>query len=206
MGVNLSRCVDLICPICGKRFHHTLAWLSKHASIRCAGCKSTFEIRLQDSEIGDSEPPPEAAPHSFFTKIAGVTFENKDGTFRQDVLAKCRIGEELSLVREPDNPVDRNAIRIMRCNGEQLGYVPAHVCMTDLAAELDKGIKVRCRISDLTGGTGLNRGANIEIGAWEDETPPPQSKLPNRSSPESPMLMFFLIAAAVLAFCWVVAH
>ena len=52
------------------------------------------------------------------TKAAGVTFHN-----RQAVLAKLVPGETIQLRREPHNPYDRNAIRVERLNGEQIGYL-----------------------------------------------------------------------------------
>lgn len=52
------------------------------------------------------------------TKVAGVTFDN-----RQAILAKLVYGETIQLRREPENPYDRNAIRVERLNGEQIGYL-----------------------------------------------------------------------------------
>src|SRR5271165_3595669 len=67
------------------------------------------------------KPQPETA-RSFFTKVAGVTFEG-----RQRVVARCSVGERLVLVRDPGNRFDKGAIKVMRLNGEQLGFVPADV-------------------------------------------------------------------------------
>jgi hypothetical protein len=72
-------------------------------------------------------------------------------------------------VREPSNPKDRGAIKILRSNGEQLGYVPRDVARagypTGLSFRMDRGDTYQCRIKDLTGGNGWTRGVNIEIGA-----------------------------------------
>lgn len=51
----------------------------------------------------------------------GVTFEN-----RQNVVRKIRVGEQVYLRREPHNPHDRNAIRVERQTGEQVGYISRH--------------------------------------------------------------------------------
>src|SRR5947209_2653388 len=93
------------------------------------------------SEIHDSYPFSELQadpryPHvrSLRTKIRGVTKRNTDGSYRQDIiLTCCRCGDALFLQREPNNPVDANAIRVRRivCTdvddkprlGEQLGYL-----------------------------------------------------------------------------------
>jgi hypothetical protein len=53
-------------------------------------------------------------------------------------------------------------------NGEQLGYIPAHVSRggdsSGLASEMDRGRRFQCTIKDLTGGgPGRSLGVNIEI-------------------------------------------
>ena len=56
------------------------------------------------------------------TNVAGVTFEG-----RQTVVESLRIGEYLEIIQEPDNPYDPNAVKVMRSNGKQVGYVPREV-------------------------------------------------------------------------------
>jgi len=106
------------------------------------------------------ESPPAAT--SFFTKVAGVTFEG-----RQRIVARCSQGELLTLVREPNNRHDKGAIKVMRLNGEQLGYIPSHVSRggdsSGLADRMDRGDKYQCRISSLTGAGTDTLGVNIEI-------------------------------------------
>jgi hypothetical protein len=108
------------------------------------------------------EKPQSEAARSFFTKIAGVTFEG-----RQRVVARCSVGERLVLVRDPGNRFDKGAIKVMRLNGEQLGFIRAYVSRNGLAFRMDRGDTYQCRISDLTGGNGKTLGVNIEI--IEDE-------------------------------------
>ena len=84
-------------------------------------------------------------------------------------------------------------------NGEQLGFIPAHVSRDDdpsgLAAQMDRGEKYGCRIKDVTGGgEGMSLGVNIEImyggdeqfpdisltfplGQQSRDVPPPSSRL-----------------------------
>jgi hypothetical protein len=104
---------------------------------------------------------------SFFTKVAGVTFEG-----RQQVVARCSVGESLILIRDPRNRFDKGAIKIMRLNGEQLGFIPARVSRdgdpSGLAFQMDRGDKYQCRISDLTGGDGRCLGVNIEVTEGEE--------------------------------------
>lgn len=63
------------------------------------------------------------------------------------VWSKLRVGDQLTLVREPDNPHDGNAIRV-EWQGEQLGYVPRAENQA-LAAAMDRGTPVEARISAL---------------------------------------------------------
>lgn len=62
---------------------------------------------------------------------------------------EMRIGDALSLVREPDNRHDANAIRV-EWRGRRLGYLPRKENRA-VAAEMDRGGKVEARIA------GLNR-------------------------------------------------
>ena len=57
-------------------------------------------------------------------------------------------GDTLTLVREPDNPYDPNAVRV-EWHGEKLGYVP-RADNADVARHMDRGTKVEARISRLT--------------------------------------------------------
>lgn len=59
----------------------------------------------------------------FFARVAGGRDHNADGSARQAIIRRCRLGELLTLVHEPDHPSDVNAIRVLRHNGEQLGYL-----------------------------------------------------------------------------------
>jgi len=171
LGLDLNKRLDLTCPNCGKRFHQTLAWFVEHSEVACPGCGSTFGIEVVNPEALPEDGPTIPQFHSFFTKIAGVSHPNTDGKSRQAIIARCHIGEELLLLREPDNPADKNAVKVVRLNSEQIGYIPAHVTASGLAKELDRGDKIRCRISDLTGGEGLTRGVNIEVGDWVEPAP-----------------------------------
>jgi hypothetical protein len=139
---------------------------------------TTASIHLKVEYLLDKDQPPikvpkapgqicEAAPTSFFTTVAGVTFEG-----RQRVVARCSVGESLRLVRDPTNRYDKGAIKVMRFNGEQLGFIPVHVSRGDdpsgLALRMDRGDEYKCRIKDLTGGGGQNLGVNTEVAEGEE--------------------------------------
>ncbi len=93
---------------------------------------------------------------SFFTKVVGVTFEG-----RQEIVRSLKIGDELSLVREPQNPYDEYAIRV------QYGELPLGFLRRELARELapclDGGRTYRVEIASLTGGGNQSFGVNLHL-------------------------------------------
>lgn len=93
----------------------------------------------------------------FFTKVVGVTFEN-----RQEVVQNLHEGEELRLVREPENRFDPNAIRVENQQGDQIGYFNSRMAK-HLAPVLDKGGEYQVLVSSLTGGKNKNLGVNILV-------------------------------------------
>lgn len=77
-----------------------------------------------------------------FAHIAG--YQHHAGPRLEEELAS---GQPLALVREPDNPHDRLAVRI-EWNGEKLGYVPrAH--NAEIARRLDAGERLVARIAEI---------------------------------------------------------
>jgi len=105
------------------------------------------------------------------TKVRGVTFRNRDGTLREDIIIrKCREDDMLGLVREPKNRYDKDAIQVLRLvwtakkkvsSAEQLGYISRELAV-DLAPEMDAGAIYFARITALTGTQEL-RGVNLQI-------------------------------------------
>jgi hypothetical protein len=65
---------------------------------------------------------------------------------------RMKAGDRLSLVREPANPHDQNAIRL-EWQGHMLGYVPRRD-NADLARQMDHGARAEARI------TALNKAPN----------------------------------------------
>lgn len=65
------------------------------------------------------------------TRLAGVTFDNRDGSPRQPFVRKAKKGDVLRLRREADNPFDGNALAVdwVSPDGDvhQLGYVPRNL-------------------------------------------------------------------------------
>lgn len=62
--------------------------------------------------------------------------------------SEIRVGDALTLVREPDNKHDRNAIRV-DWRGHKLGYVP-RAQNRAVAAAMDAGDKLSTRVSSLS--------------------------------------------------------
>ena len=58
-----------------------------------------------------------------------------------------RTGDALTLVREPRNPHDANAVRV-EWRGQPLGYVPRRE-NSDVARQMDRGAPVKARIVQL---------------------------------------------------------
>ena len=82
-------------------------------------------------------------PSPMEIRVVGVTFRGAD--YPQNIFA---VGEAVAyaqrplratLVREPDNPVDSNAMKVM-VGTTHLGYIPADTAV-ELSAEIDAGAK-----------------------------------------------------------------
>ncbi|MCD8199432.1 MAG: DEAD/DEAH box helicase, partial [Coriobacteriaceae bacterium] len=102
-----------------------------------------FEHEDEICDTGDYAGITQAT--SFNTKVVGVTFEN-----RQDVIETLEAGEELQLVREPENEFDENAIAVRRRDGTQLGYLNRQLAER-LAPVMDAGVAYDAAISAITG-------------------------------------------------------
>ena len=70
----------------------------------------------------------------------------------KDVWDRMKKGDRLTLLREPTNPHDANAIRI-EWQGHMIGYVPRRDNI-DIARQMDHGAPVDARVTE------LNRAAN----------------------------------------------
>ena len=100
----------------------------------------------------------------FHTKIVGVTFEG-----RQRFVVRLRRGEQLKLVRQPNNPYDPNAIAVFDSQGNQLGYIRRELA-AEMAYKMDRGIQYTAEVTEVTGGDpGMSFGANILITRHSDD-------------------------------------
>lgn len=90
---------------------------------------------------------------SFNTKVAGVSHDNPDGTNRQKIIERCRIGETVFLKREPQNKHDKHAILVTNTNSIPIGYLPSGD--SRLAHHIDSGGHTEATIIKITGGKNL---------------------------------------------------
>ncbi len=78
-----------------------------------------------------------------------------------ELWALMKVGDALELVREPDNPHDRKAIRV-DWRGHKLGYVP-RAQNRAVAAALDQGERLVARISRLSDDPNPWRRVEFEV-------------------------------------------
>ncbi|MGP0565103.1 MULTISPECIES: HIRAN domain-containing protein [unclassified Nitrospina] len=90
---------------------------------------------------------------SFALKVVGVTYQNHDGTNRQNILKNCKSGQKVKLVREPNNKFDKFAIAVFTLDDKQIGYLPKGDAK--LANHIDRGGKTNAVIKEITGGSGF---------------------------------------------------
>ncbi len=65
-------------------------------------------------------------PDELSLAVVGARYENKLRTVdRQTEILLCKPGEEVTLLREPENRQDRNAIAVYSRRGAQIGYIVA---------------------------------------------------------------------------------
>lgn len=63
-------------------------------------------------------PRIEVSDGFFIETLAGVTYDN-----RQEKIKNLNQGDKLVLEREPANIHDTNAIRVLTCSGDNIGYI-----------------------------------------------------------------------------------
>ena len=74
---------------------------------------------------------------------------------------QMKVGDALTLVREPANPYDGNAVRV-DWNGHQLGYIP-RAENEAIARQMDRGNRLQARIANLTKYRNHRRKLEFEV-------------------------------------------
>lgn len=90
----------------------------------------------------------------------------------RDLWTMMRVGDTLQLSREPQNPHDANAVRVLWRN-EMLGYIPRRE-NSDVARQMDRGAPVKARIVKLN--EARNPWQRIEFEVYVELSPPKPQK------------------------------
>jgi hypothetical protein len=96
-------------------------------------------------------------PRFLETRVVGTCFEN-----RQSVVALLTEREQVFLVRQPENAFDHFAIKVVRWDRQQFGFLNRELAKF-LAPKMDKtGKFIKAHVVELTGG--FNRDS--KLGVW----------------------------------------
>lgn len=80
-------------------------------------------VLVRTEEVRQEEVNADSGFEVIQTRVAGVSINNKDGSSRQELLKEMKHDDPVILEREPDNPHDSNAIRVVANKG-CIGYIP----------------------------------------------------------------------------------
>lgn len=94
---------------------------------------------------------------SFFTKVKGIAMEG-----RQEIVKNLTEDTPVYLERDPLNPYDPNAIKVMTGDGDCIGFLSRQLALV-IAPLMDEGEEYSTSISCITGGNGKNYGVNLLI-------------------------------------------
>lgn len=135
-------------------------------------------------------------PPGFFSKVVGVTFDG-----RAALVARLKPGEQLKLVRDPHNPHDENAIKVVRSDGAQLGHVVAETAY-ELARTIDRGEEWAATVVEVTGREHDNLGVNIYLhpATYDVQLSGITGRLPRRSAASGSADFVFRAVFVLLAF------
>ena len=111
-------------------------------------------------------------PRQCSLHVVGADFPNRRGGNRRFGILVCTPGEPVSLVPEPRNPADPNAVMVVSARGVQIGYLPAERAAW-IAGMLRSGREVRAVFQQPTA-----RGAAIRVALDGAEPVLPQAAAP----------------------------
>jgi hypothetical protein len=98
----------------------------------------------------------------FYTKVAGVTFRNFDGSSRQDVVKKCKVLDSVTLKYEEGGKDIERAVGVYSAGGEQMGRLGPEPT-AKVSALMKSGFRIFAFVSKLTGGHVLHPVREAEI-------------------------------------------
>lgn len=95
---------------------------------------------------------PDARPVDYFTNPKSVDFKTYVVGTRYEGrlthLSRLSVGDDLRLVREPDNPFDPNAMAVLTATGEKVGYIRMSKAFV-LSTLSDEGWQFSCHVERL---------------------------------------------------------
>lgn len=83
--------------------------------------------------------------HPERTMVAGVRYDNDDGTSRQKIIKKLKVGEDLILERDTSNKFDDSAVKVCRVSEEQFGFLEMDIAV-EINARLKEGSRVDAQV------------------------------------------------------------
>jgi HIRAN domain len=119
--------------------------------------------------------------NDFSLPAIGERHDNEDGTSRQEELARCKPGEDVRLVREPENPHDRMAVAVVSCRGIKVGYLKRDRAVW-IGSKIDRGYDVRAIVQRVKGAhltdATLGLVMRVNMDGEEPELPTPSVRIP----------------------------
>ena len=100
----------------------------------------------------------------FYSRVAGITHENDDGTSRQDIIQTCKIGDKLFMQPAPFGKF-KNATKLYTEDDKQIGWLTERVAGEFFNFLSDNKYKFCIEITEITGGDydKTNLGCNIRF-------------------------------------------
>lgn len=80
----------------------------------------------------------------WLSNLAGLQFRAAEA---KQVVLGLIVGDELTLEREPENPYDENAIRVLK-DDEHIGYLEK-IANPPIAMAMDEGKTLTCTVADI---------------------------------------------------------
>ncbi len=133
----------------------------KYASKTTTPQSDTSTDENSENEVSHFDLSKAEIERDFYSKVVGVTFKNSDGSDRQKIISKCKVGDDIIFKPVPTKQYP-DAIGVFTTKGKQIGHVKA-----DLALELKEKYPthpMQVTIANITGGNdGTNYGCNLHI-------------------------------------------
>lgn len=109
--------------------------------------------------------------------VVGADFPNKSGPTRVFAINLCRPGDPITLELEPENPVDKNAVRVLNREGMQMGYLTAERCGW-IGSMIKEGRDIRVAFQEAVKGGAIVRAT---LDGSEPVIPAPQMRQRGRA-------------------------